>query len=132
MMHFLLGSEIALYQSEDAAKKEEGRKIGSGDGTPSLTDGLTGGAMATRPFSPGRLANRWITLGGFGLFVLVSLPLVFMIGKDFFPYVDSGQMRLHVYPPQGMRPEDSEQYFAAIEKEIRQVVPSSGNQADPR
>ena len=32
-------------------------------------------------------------------------------------------MRLHVYPPEGMRPEDSEQYFAAIEREIRHVIP---------
>jgi multidrug efflux pump subunit AcrB len=32
-------------------------------------------------------------------------------------------MRLHVNPPPGMRLEDSEQYFASIEKEIRQVIP---------
>ena len=66
------------------------------------------------------LENRGLTIGIFGLFVLLSLPLMFLIGEDFFPYVDSGQMDLHVYPPQGMRPEDAEQYFAAIEKEIRQ------------
>jgi multidrug efflux pump subunit AcrB len=33
-------------------------------------------------------------------------------------------MRLHVLPPQGMRIEDSEQYFAAVEREIRQVIPN--------
>ena len=49
---------------------------------------------------------------------------MFFIGRDFFPYVDSGQMRLHVYPPQGMRPEDSEQYFARVEREIRRVIPA--------
>ncbi len=57
------------------------------------------------------------------MFVVLSLPLTFFIGQDFFPYVDSGQMRLHVYPPQGMRPEDAELYFAAIEAEIRRVIP---------
>ena len=67
--------------------------------------------------------NRGLTIGIFGLFVVLSLPLLMMIGQDFFPYVDSGQMDLHVYPPQGMRPEDSEQYFAAVEKEIRRVIP---------
>jgi multidrug efflux pump subunit AcrB len=33
-------------------------------------------------------------------------------------------MRLHVNPPQGLRIEDSEQYFAAVEREIRQVIPT--------
>jgi multidrug efflux pump subunit AcrB len=32
-------------------------------------------------------------------------------------------MRLHVNPPVGMRIEDSEQYFASIEKEIRRIIP---------
>ena len=35
----------------------------------------------------------------FGIFVLCSLPLLFFIGQDFFPYVDSGQMRLPVRAP---------------------------------
>jgi multidrug efflux pump subunit AcrB len=69
------------------------------------------------------LVARPLVLGLFSVFVLLSLPLVFLIGQDFFPYVDSGQMRLHVYPPQGTRPEDAELYFAAIEREIRQVIP---------
>ncbi len=61
------------------------------------------------------LHHRGITMSIFALGLLISLPLVFVIGQDFFPYVDSGQMRLHVNPPQGMRAEDSEQYFAAVE-----------------
>jgi multidrug efflux pump subunit AcrB len=69
------------------------------------------------------LDNRGLTITAFAIFVGLSLPLVFLIGRDFFPYVDSGQMRLHVYPPQGMRPEDAEQCFAAVEKEIRKVIP---------
>ena len=56
---------------------------------------------------------------------MLSLPLTFFIGRDFFPYVDSGQMNLHVRPPAGMRIEDSEQYFATVEKEIRTQIPAS-------
>jgi multidrug efflux pump subunit AcrB len=122
MMHFLLGSEIGLYQAQDAAKEEENKNWI-----------WRWHSKFDRWFERRRenykhalewsLDNRGLTIGIFGLFVLISLPLVFMIGTDFFPYVDSGQMRLHVYPPQGMRPEDSEQYFAAIEKEIRQIIP---------
>jgi multidrug efflux pump subunit AcrB len=122
MMHFLLESELPLYQDPDAAKKEEEENWV-----------WRWHSKFDRWFERRRddyknalewtLENRGLTLAVFGLFIVLSLPLAFLIGNDFFPYVDSGQMRLHVYPPQGMRPEDSEQYFAAIEREIRHVIP---------
>jgi multidrug efflux pump subunit AcrB len=59
----------------------------------------------------------------FGLFVAGSSLLTFTIGRDFFPYVDSGQMRLHVVPPAGTRIEESEMIFAAVEAEIRNILP---------
>ncbi len=122
MMHFLLDSEIALYQDEDAAEQEEEanwiwRWHSAFDRWFEERRANYKDALAWT------LENKGLTLGIFGIFVLLSLPLLALIGQDFFPYVDSGQMTLHVYPPQGMRPEDSEQYFAAIEKEIRRVIP---------
>ncbi len=36
---------------------------------------------------------------GFGIFVAASLGLAVFIGRDFFPTVDSGQMRLHARAP---------------------------------
>ncbi len=119
MMHFLLGSEIALYQRPEASEKEE-EKVSSGAGTAVSTSGSTGAGTSTKA-SWMDARQQGLTIACFGLFVLLSLPLVFLIGQDFFPYVDSGQMSLHVYPPQGMRPEDSELYFASIESEIRKV-----------
>ncbi len=65
----------------------------------------------------------WVA-GLFAVFVLVSLVLVPFIGRDFFPYVDSGQMRLHVRAPTGTRIEETEQIFAAIEASIRQKIPA--------
>ena len=50
--------------------------------------------------------------------------LTFAIGRDFFPYVDSGQMRLHVVPPAGTRIEESEMIFARIEAAIRKMIPA--------
>ena len=38
---------------------------------------------------------------------LLPLGLVFLVGEDFFPDVDSGQMRLHARGPAGTRIEDS-------------------------
>ncbi len=122
MMHFLLESEMPLYQDSEASRREEEEnwlwRIHSKferwfDAQRDKYDRVLDSALGARP----------LVLGIFGLFVLLSLPLIFFIGQDFFPYVDSGQMRLHVYPPQGTRPEDSELYFAAIEREIRLVIP---------
>ncbi len=122
MMHFLLPSEIDLYTDESASVKEE------------KTNWVWRVHMKfDREFEKFReqykkvlewcLDNAALTLILFFGFVLLSLPLVVTIGEDFFPYVDSGQMKLHVNPPEGLRLEDSEQYFAAIEKEIRTIIP---------
>jgi multidrug efflux pump subunit AcrB len=122
MMHFLLETEMPLYRDPEASRREEEEswlwRIHSKferwfDAQRDKYDRLLSFALGARP----------LVLGLFGLFVLLSLPLLFFIGEDFFPYVDSGQMRLHVYPPQGTRPEDAELYFAAVEREIRRVIP---------
>src|SRR5207253_3048137 len=69
------------------------------------------------------LYHRTPVLAGFAVFVAGSLCLAPLIGRDFFPTVDSGAMRLHARVPSGTRIEKTEIIFAAIEREIRQVVP---------
>jgi multidrug efflux pump subunit AcrB len=54
---------------------------------------------------------------------IASLGLVALIGEDFFPAVDAGQMRLHARGPAGMRIEETELKFAALEREIRATIP---------
>jgi len=44
------------------------------------------------------------------------------LGRDFFPEVDAGQMRLHVRAPPGTRIERTQEYFADVEAAIRQIV----------
>jgi multidrug efflux pump subunit AcrB len=56
--------------------------------------------------------------------IVVSLPLFPFLGRDFFPEVDAGQMRLHVRAPPGTRIETTEQYFAQVEATIRRLVGS--------
>src|ERR1017187_10214793 len=70
------------------------------------------------------LVHRGRVLAGFAIFVVCSLGLAFFIGRDFFPTVDSGQMRLHAQAPSGTRIEQTEQIFASIEREIREVIPA--------
>ncbi len=70
------------------------------------------------------LDHRAPVLIVFLLFSVGSLALAPLVGRDFFPTVDSGQMRLHARPPAGTRLEQAEVDFAAIEAEIRRVIPS--------
>ncbi|HLK62618.1 MAG TPA: efflux RND transporter permease subunit [Bryobacteraceae bacterium] len=69
------------------------------------------------------LHHRGRTLAAFGLFFGASLFLGFLVGEDFFPAVDSGQMRLHARGPAGMRIEETEVRFSDLEREIRSVIP---------
>jgi multidrug efflux pump subunit AcrB len=69
------------------------------------------------------LHHRAPVLLCFALFVVGSMGLIGFIGRDFFPTVDSGQMRLHARAPSGTRLEQTEVIFGNIEREIRQVIP---------
>jgi multidrug efflux pump subunit AcrB len=70
------------------------------------------------------LHHRGPVLTAFMAFFAVSLGLAGLIGKDFFPNVDSGQMKLHARAPAGTRIEETEVRFAAIEREIREALPT--------
>ena len=59
---------------------------------------------------------------GFFAFMLLSLLLFPQLGRDFFPQVDAGQMRLHVRAPPGTRLESTQQSFAKVEAAIRELV----------
>jgi multidrug efflux pump subunit AcrB len=68
------------------------------------------------------LSNRKITVIFFVALMAVSLLLFPMLGRDFFPQVDAGQMRLHVRAPAGTRIERTQEDFANVEAAIRQIV----------
>lgn len=70
------------------------------------------------------LRRRVLVGSAIGGFAFLSLGLVALLGSDFFPSVDSGQMRLHVRCPTGTRIEESERIFASIEQEIRRAIPA--------
>ncbi|WP_417747023.1 efflux RND transporter permease subunit [Rosistilla oblonga] len=67
-----------------------------------------------------RIAVTVLFLG----FSLGSFALLPMIGQDFFPSVDSGQMRLHVRAPAGTRVEETERHFARVVDTVREVIPA--------
>ena len=71
------------------------------------------------------LARRGAFVGGFLGLVVLSLGLFPLVGRDFFPNVDAGLVKLHVRGPPGTRIEESEKRFARIEETIRSVIPAS-------
>ncbi len=122
MVHYMLKPEVKLYASGQHGETAGGK-------------GLIWRAhyLFNRRFELMRasytsllhwcLDHRAPVLAGFGIFVAASLGLVAWIGSDFFPTVDSGQMRLHARAPSGTRIEKTEQIFAEIEAEIRRDLP---------
>jgi multidrug efflux pump subunit AcrB len=68
------------------------------------------------------LSEPKITIVCFVVLMGASLLLFPMLGRDFFPQVDAGQMRLHVRAPPGTRIEETQKDFAEVEAAIRQIV----------
>jgi multidrug efflux pump subunit AcrB len=46
-----------------------------------------------------------------------------MVGRDFFPAIDGGQIKLHVRAPAATRIEATEAVFQAVEDKIREIIP---------
>ena len=61
-------------------------------------------------------------IGFFAVLMVFSLLLFPGLGRDFFPQVDAGQMRLHVRAPPGTRLERTQEYFSQVEQQIRKSV----------
>src|SRR5260221_7258192 len=54
------------------------------------------------------LRHRWTTAAAFLAFVASAAALAPLVGRDFFPAVDGGQLRLHARCPAGTRLEGTE------------------------
>jgi multidrug efflux pump subunit AcrB len=118
MMAYLLGSE--MHGRTAAAKKranlfERGHQLFN-----HLFEALRYRYVGLLDWS---LRHRGRTLAAFGIFFLASLGLATLVGEDFFPAVDSGQMRLHARGAAGTRIEETEVRFSDLEREIRDVIP---------
>ncbi len=121
MVHFMLGPELPLYTEEHPDTKEARNFIWRvHEKFEKKFDRMREHYKSFLNFC---LHRRALVLIVFAVFAVGSAMLIFVIGEDFFPYVDSGQMRLHVRAPQGTRIEQTEQVFAKVEEEIRHVIP---------
>ena len=103
MMAYLLGSEI---RCGSASARRQGPIHPR---PPAIQRGIRGAALSLRR-SAGLVsaASRPRAAGFRRSSSLASLGLAWLVGQDFFPAVDSGQMRLHARGPAGTRIEETE------------------------
>jgi multidrug efflux pump subunit AcrB len=121
MVHFLLAAEVDRYSHGE----EETNRAG---------DNLFWRAhhAFNRQFHRLREAYRELLISAidhprivaafFLLLCGISGALAPFLGRDFFPQVDAGQIRLHVRAPAGTRIEETEVDFAKVENTIRSVI----------
>ena len=111
MVRYLLAAEVAHYGGEEGAVH---------NGFQAWFERFR---VAYRNLLAAALAHRALVTCGFLLMCAVCLALAPFLGRDFFPQVDAGQIRLHVRAPAGTRIEETEHYFAQVENTIRRIIP---------
>jgi multidrug efflux pump subunit AcrB len=122
MVHYLLGAEMHLYTG-DAPKDHEKRDI-----VWRVHERFNVHFENLRRLYGGyldwALDHKRLITAGFGAFVVASLLALFpILGRDFFPSVDAGQIRFHVRTNPGTRIESTEELFEHVEDTIHAVIP---------
>jgi multidrug efflux pump subunit AcrB len=70
------------------------------------------------------MLRRWVVLAVAASVIVLGGVMLMLVGRDFFPAIDGGQIQLHVRAPPGTRIEATEAIFQAVEDKIRQVIPA--------
>ena len=71
------------------------------------------------------LEHRGIFIPVFLGVAFASMLLIPLLGRNFFPEVDSGQIKLHVRGPTGTRVEDTAGLVDHVEASLREVIPAN-------
>ena len=69
------------------------------------------------------LKRRWVVPVVAALILALGGVMLNFVGRDFFPAIDGGQIKLHVRAPAATRIEATERVFQEVEDKIREVVP---------
>jgi CzcA family heavy metal efflux pump len=83
-------------------------------------DRMRGGYRASLTFC---LERAWLFVVLFLVFCVASLSLVPVLGRDFFPSVDAGLIRLHMRARAGQRVEETAREADGVDNLIRRVIP---------
>jgi multidrug efflux pump subunit AcrB len=69
--------------------------------------------------------HRRVFVAGFLVFIAASFLLLPMLGRNFFPSVDAGQILMHARAPIGTRVEETAARFGEVQQAIREIIPAS-------
>src|SRR6266700_1031668 len=69
------------------------------------------------------LHHSWLFTGCFLGFCVLSGGLTFVIGRDYFPSVDAGQIRLHMRARSVLRIEETARLADQVETAIKEIIP---------
>ena len=69
------------------------------------------------------LKRRWIVPVVAVVILALGGAMLVYVGRDFFPAIDGGQIKLHVRAPAATRIEATERIFQQVEDKIREVIP---------
>ena len=136
MVHYMLAGEVKLFGGREEGEEHRHRKNPFIRGLEAVERPIWrlhqtfnrqfeklrrvyGGLLAMA------LEHRVFVATTFALFVIGSCGLYPLIGRDFFPTVDAGLIRLHVRGRPGTRIEESERNFGRVEDLIRRDIPAS-------
>jgi multidrug efflux pump subunit AcrB len=125
MVLYLLAPEARARHGRDAGHASPRRRSLFGRLSDSFDAGflkLTGAYEGALDWG---LEHKLVLIIVFLSFAIASLFLYPFVGRDFFPTVDAGQLRLHVRAPAGTRIEETEVSFQQVEDYIRQVIPAN-------
>jgi multidrug efflux pump subunit AcrB len=70
------------------------------------------------------LQHRGVFMAVFAGMAFGSMLLIPFLGRNFFPEVDAGQIKLHVRGPTGLRVEDTAALVDHVEAALREVIPA--------
>ncbi|HSZ57464.1 MAG TPA: efflux RND transporter permease subunit [Tepidisphaeraceae bacterium] len=120
MVLYLLAAEERQKKAPPPARRSVFRRMGEG-----FEAGFEALARRYESALDWTLEHRGTVATALLGFALSSLLLYPFVGRDFFPSVDAGQLRLHIDCPPGTRIEQSEVYFQRVEDYLRQVIPAN-------
>jgi CzcA family heavy metal efflux pump len=69
------------------------------------------------------LTHRRRFMAGFLAFCLLSCGLYLLLGRDLFPSVDTGQIKLHMRAPTGTRIENTARLADGVDTALREIIP---------
>ena len=123
LFKYLMRSSVEAHNKSDSLSRPPGHNL-----NPfriihqKFEDGFERFRQIYRQVMSWTLSQPTTTIMFFAVLMGFSLLLFPQLGRDFFPQVNAGQMRLHVRTPPGTRLEKTQEDFAKVETAIRHIV----------